>query len=432
MTVARGEIPPFIRRVLGRFTPRRFSYAELVRVGPRRFLLAHSEDVRHVLLTNAANYVKTPRLTGPRGRRRAGEGVLTRTGESHRERKRLLLPIFHRAAVTRFGPAIAARLEAWFERRVPGERLDLAAEMAGLTRSAILSILFDDLLEPAELRRVAAAVGVRRRFTEWLYHGKLPLRDRLPTPLARAHHRAVGEIDAAIREAIDRRRAGGGAEGSLVEALLTARGPDGRGLADLDVRDEVLTFTSTGYETLGEALTWTWYLLARHEGVEAELHAELDGLLGRRPAAAPDVPRLDLAGRLFDEVLRLYPPTWIYARIPIRADRLPSGGRVPARATLYVCPYLLHRHPEHFPDPERFDPDRFVHGRRPGRFLYLPFGDGPHRCLGESLARLEGLLATARIGQRLRFRLVDPRPAEPHGGITLTPAGGLEVEVLVR
>lgn len=407
-----GVLPPFARSVLGMLSPRRFSYDGVVRIGPRRFLLADPEDVRHVLLTNAANYVKTPRLTSARGRRRAGEGLLTRTGEAHRERKRLLLPLFHRAAVARFGPALSRRIETWVAQRREGERIDLAEQMSDLTQSAILDLLFGEDHDDAARRRLSAAIRVRRRHTEHVYHGRLPLRERLPTPLVRAHRRALSVIDEAIQTAITRRRAGDGQGPALLGDLLAAGVSEGRELSDRDVRDEVLTLTSTGYETLGEALTWTWYLLARHPAVEAELRA------------GPEV-----VSAILHESLRLYPPTWIYSRIPLAADRLPSGRAVRKSATLYVCPYILHRHPAHYTDPERFDPGRFAAGRRPTRFVYLPFGDGPHRCLGEHLVGLEGSLSLAAIASRLRFRLLDARPAVPYGGITLRPKGGLPVQI---
>jgi cytochrome P450 len=428
-----GTLPPFARRTLGLLSPRRFEYDRLVRVrvGERRYLLTSPDDVRHVLVTAAANYLKTPRLASPAGRRRAGQGLLTSAGDAHRDRRRLLQPLFHRAAVERFEVAIRGRIDAWLDRRSPGETLDLAAEMADLTRSAILAVLFGDDLDPAEDARLARAIAARRRYTELVYHGRWPLRERLPTPTVRAHRQAIAEIDEAIYGAIRRRRDGHDGD-DLIAALLRARAPDGVALTDRDVRDEALTFTSTGYETLGEALTWAWSLLARHPAIETELHRSVDEALAGRAPVAADVSRLGFAERVLDETLRLYPPTWIYARVPLADDRLPSGATARAGSTLYICPWILHRHPAHFPDPERFDPDRFAEGRRPPRFAYLPFGDGPHKCLGEHLARLEGVLALARIAQRVRFRPLDPRPPAPYGGITLRPDGGLPVRVEAR
>ncbi|HUP20822.1 MAG TPA: cytochrome P450 [Gemmatimonadota bacterium] len=426
---ASGTLPPFARRVLGIGSVRRFDYGPPVPVRPlsRRLLLLDPADVRHVLLGGEAGYRKTPRIASAAGRRRVGSGLISRSGEAHRERRRLLQPLLLRRAVERFRGRIAERVEAWTAERRDGERLDLAAAMAGLTRSALLSVLFGDDLTPAAEARLAEAIQARRVYTERLYHGRLPGRDRLPTPVVRAHRRAVRTLDAAVAEAIARRRAAGGGE-DLVALLLAARSAEGEALTERDVRDEVLTFTSTGYETLGEALTWAAYLLARHPAVESRLHAALDAGSADRP---DDSPWADYAGRILDETLRLYPPTWIFTRVPVAPDRLPSGAAVRPGDTLYVCPWILHRHPGHFPDPERFDPDRFATDR-PERFAYLPFGDGPHRCIGEHLARMEAVLALGKIGRRLRLRSLDPRPAEPVGGVTLRPRGGLPVRVELR
>jgi cytochrome P450 len=186
------------------------------------------------------------------------------------------------------------------------------------------------------------------------------------------------------------------------------------------VRDEVLTFTSTGYETLGDALTWAWYRIDRHPGAEAGL---LDAIGAGRGAERAEL--------LLTETMRLHPPTWIFARIPIATDELPRGGPVAAGDTLFICQYVLHRHPAHFPDPERFDPDRFA-TERPSRLAYLPFGDGAHKCIGEHLARLEGVRILVRVAPRLRLRLLAPDRVEPHGGITLTPRGGLPARVESR
>ena len=423
---ARGTLPPFARRVLGIGAVRSFEYGRPVpvRPGSRRKLLLDPADVRHVLLTVEAGYRKTPRIASEQGRRRVGSGLISRAGEAHRERRRLLQPLFLQRAVERFRGRIVGRVETWTAARADGERLDLAAEMAALTRSAILSVLFgEDLPQEAE-RRLSEAIVDRQRFTEHLYHGRLPGRDRLPTPIVRANRRAIGTLDAAVAETIALRRAAGGGE-DLVALLLEAGGGS---LDDTDVRDEVLTFTSTGYETLGEALTWSAYLLARHPDVESRLQAAVDGAPPDEPGSASWT---DLAGRVLDESLRLYPPTWIFSRVPVAADRLPSGADVGPGDTLYLCPWVLHRHPDHFPDPERFDPDRFA-AARPERFAYLPFGDGPHRCIGEHLARMEGVVALGGIVRRLRLRPLDPRPAEPEGGITLRPRGGLPVEVELR
>ena len=426
MTAGSVELPRHLRRTLGILAPRRVALDARVRVGPwsSAWFLTHPEDVQHVLVTSADRYRKTPFLTSERGRRRAGAGLLTSTGEEHLRQRRLLQPLFHRRAVERFAAAIDARVERWLESTVPGSVVDLAAAMADLTQRVILSVLFGDELDAAAEERLARAIRVRRRYTEYVYHGRLPWRDRLPTRILRANRAALAAIDAELLPVLARRRARIAGEASpepdLIDGLLAAEYGDGTRMTDAQVRDEVLTFTSTGYETLGEALTWAWYRLDRHPESEADLLDAIRAGVGAGRAEA-----------ILTETMRLHPPTWIFSRIPVAADELPRGGAVDPGDTLFLCPYVLHRHPAFFPDPERFDPHRFA-AERPSRWAYLPFGDGAHKCIGEHLARLEGEQVLVRVASRLRFRLLDPARVEPHGGITLTPRGGLPARVEQR
>lgn len=426
------ELPRRVRRTLGPLTPRRIDLDSRVPAAPfsRASFLTHPDDIQHVLVTGAEKYEKTPLLTGPRGRRRAGRGLLTSKGEEHLRQRRLLQPLFHREAVERHVATIDDRAERWLAARRPGTEIDLAAEMADLTMRIILSILFGGDLDRESEDRLARAIHTRRRFTEYVYHGRLPWRDRLPTRIVRSNRSAVRTIDETLLPVLARRRTRAperdrSPDADLIAGLLSARYPDGSGLTDGQIRDEILTFTSTGYETLGEALTWTWYRLGIHPPIEEEFRAAIE------ESPAPDAIDPALADRvewLLAESMRLHPPTWVFARVPVGQDELPRGGRVRPGETLLLCQYVMHRHPAVFPDPERFDPARFA-GRRPSRWAYLPFGDGAHKCIGEHLARLEGARVLVRLARRVRFRLLAPERVEPFGGITLRPHGGLPARV---
>ena len=276
--------PLFIRRTLGYLSPRTFVYDEVVRVRPGRqpsYLITHPDDLRHVLVGAAANYTKTPFLTSVRGKQRAGEGLLTRTGDAHREQRRLLQPLFHPDPVTAFKGAIDAEIARRLERWTPGRELDLVEEMADLTQSVIVTVLLGDDLAPETRSALKAAIDTRRAYTEYVYHGKLPYRDRLPTRIGRANSAAVATIDRIVFDTIAKRRAVPAED--LVSRLIAAQYRDGSSMTDRQVRDEVVTFTSTGYETLGEVLAWAFYLLARDpeaaSGEPEESYAEVSDKL---------------------------------------------------------------------------------------------------------------------------------------------------------
>jgi len=199
------------------------------------------------------------------------------------------------------------------------------------------------------------------------------------------------------------------------------------------VRDELLSLTSTGYETIGDALAWTLYLLARHPDVEAKVLDEVSAVLGGGEPAAEDLGKLTYTRQVLNESMWLYPPTWIFVRMALGPDTLPSGAPVAAGHKLYLSQYVVHRHPRYFPEPERFDPGRFTAEAMSAhpRFSYFPFGGGQRLCIGEQFAVLEMQAVLSQLLPAFRFELaaetVEPRPA-----ITLRPKRGLAMVVQKR
>ena len=205
-------------------------------------------------------------------------------------------------------------------------------------------------------------------------------------------------------------------------------------MTDRQVYDEALTLAITGHETMGEALPWTLYLLAKHPQVERKVWAELREVLRGDPPGVEDLPGLRYTEMVLLESMRLYPPTWIYPRISRNRDRLPSGLAVGAKTKLYLCQYVMHRHPRYFPDPERFEPERFTPEARKKRpkFSYFPFGGGPRICIGEPLAMMQGVLLLASILQRFRLTLLPDQTIIPEPGITLRPRYGIRMRLHAR
>jgi cytochrome P450 len=227
---------------------------------------------------------------------------------------------------------------------------------------------------------------------------------------------------------IAERRAGdGGDTGDLLSMLLAAQDEDGGGMTDQQIRDEALTIFVAGHETTAVAITWAWYLLSQNTEVEARFHAELDQVLdGRRPSLE-DLPRLRYTSSVFAETLRLYPPAWGIGRRAL-ADVEMGGYAIPAGSIVAVSPWVVHRDPRWFPEPEKFSPERWLleDAGRP-KFAYFPFGGGARVCIGERFAVAEGALLLATLGQRWRFRLEPGHRVETRPLITLRARYGMRM-----
>jgi cytochrome P450 len=195
-----------------------------------------------------------------------------------------------------------------------------------------------------------------------------------------------------------------------------------------EVRDQVVTIFMAGHETTSQALSWTWYLLSQHPAAEARLYDELTTVLGGRAPRYDDLANLRYTRMVIEESMRLYPPAHTFGRQPIAPDEV-LGHRIPAGAEVLIMPWLLHRKPQLWDNPDRFDPERFAPERaaaRP-RFAYLPFGAGPRICIGAAFAMTEAVLILATIAQRYRLHLKPGHPVEPQGLITLRPRYGMQM-----
>jgi len=217
----------------------------------------------------------------------------------------------------------------------------------------------------------------------------------------------------------------------MLDLLLSARGEDGVALTDRQVRDQVVTFLVAGHETVATALTWAWGLLAADGDRQDRLHAEAVAVLGDRAPARADVDRLPFARAVLDEAMRLYPPAWLITRSALTADDL-AGRAVPAGALVIVSPWLVHRHPDWWRRPERFEPERFLAAGF-DRTAFVPFGFGPRMCIGREFAYVEGVLVLACLARRFSFTFPPGRSMPPARAlVTLRPAGGLPLRVAIR
>lgn len=413
----------------------RREYGDVVRMrglpGMYWHLVAHPAGVERVLQTNQQNYPKGKLFNKPLSLL-VGEGLLTSEGEFWRRQRRLAQPAFHRQRIAALGDTMTAAtqrtLGRWREFEKAGRPFDVAAEMTRLTlQIAGLTLFGVDLSDDAG--RVGGALGVAFEHINHRMSYPWALPEVVPTRRNRRFLSARRALDGVIYRIIHERRRRDADTGDLLSMLLLARDEEtGEGMSDEQLRDEVMTILIAGHETGAAALAWAWYLLARHPEVERKLHEELARVLGGRTPAAEDLRSLPYTKMVFDEVLRLYPPAWALLRQAAVEDDI-CGHRMPAGSLLVLSPYVTHRHPEFWDEPEKFDPARFTSERAAARpkFAYFPFGGGSRQCIGSNFALMEAQLVLATAAQHFRPRLAPGRAVEEDPTFTLRPRGGVLV-----
>jgi cytochrome P450 len=398
----------------------------------RTFIINEPNAIRHVLLDNAANYTKSEvsrRILEPG----LGRGLLTSEGETWRRHRRIMAPAFDPRSVAGYAPIMTevtqALLAKWDALAAPREA-DVAAAMMHVTLHIISRAMFssdsDEIVDVVENGVNQYQTSVRPRlldllhFPEWLTHLLSPLQTE----------GIFDEFDRKVdRLLTERGRAPDAEPKDLLARLIAARDDEtGGGMTAKEVRDQVVTIFMAGHETTSQALSWTWYLLSQHPAAEAKLYDELTAVLGGRTPRYEDLANLRYTRMVIEESMRLYPPAHTMSRQPIAADEV-LGQRIPAGAEVLIVPWLLHRKPSLWENPDRFDPERFAPERasaRP-RFAYIPFGAGPRICIGAAFAMAEAMLILATIAQRYRLQLKPGFPVEPQGLITLRPRYGLKM-----
>jgi cytochrome P450 len=400
-----------------------------VRVGGEHlYLLSHPDDIRDVLVTRQHLFAKGRGLE--RAKRLLGEGLLTSEGAVHRRQRRLMQPAFHRDRVASYAAVMTDYADRIRSGWVEGGTVDVAQEMMRLTLGIVGKTLFGTDVEsqaPAVGRALAAVME-----SFWVVM-LLPfggIVERLPLPVLRRSRKARLELDAIIYRMIAERRRSPQDRGDLLSMLLLARDEeDGRGgMSDRQVRDEAMTIFLAGHETTANALSWTWYLLSRSPEVEAKLHDEIDHVLGDRLPTVADIPSLTYAEQVITESMRLYPPAWIIGRRALGAYSV-GTYTVPRDALVLTSPFIVHRDPRFYHEPERFRPERWTPEMKASLppFAYLPFGGGARRCIGESFAWMEMILVLATIARRWRLRLVPDHPVIPRPVVTLRLKHGLKM-----
>jgi cytochrome P450 len=423
-----------LRKTYGNIACYRFLGTPIVFINEPNYL-------REILINQSASFVKE--RTVRRMKILLGEGLITSDDPIHKRQRRIVAPAFHRQRISAYGDQIVACADAQQKSWQPDQTIDIARACMQLSLEIVARTLFNTEVTE-EVRSINDEVNIIMglynfivafpRLEDFIY---------LPIPKLINFRKARSRLDAVVNRLIREHRQAGVDRGDLLSMLLASRDDEAdaaghhTGMSDEQIRDEVLTIFLAGYETVANGLTWTWYLLSQNPEVEAKLHAELDTILGtgnqKRLPTLADYSNLRYTEQVFAESMRLYPPAWAMGRMSTKPVEL-GPYRIPPGAHFFFSQYIMGRDPQYFPDPLRFDPDRFTPEAKATRpkFTYFPFGAGNRQCIGESFAWMEGVFSIATLAQRWRMTYLGDTPPVPQAKITLRPRDPLMMQLLPR
>jgi len=427
-----GNLMALRRDLFATFTDWQQEHGDIVRfrLGWQIFhLLCHPEMAHQLLIQRQSAFGKVSLNGQVSGLQLVlGNGLLISDGAFWRRQRRMMQPSFHRSQIAALADKITGageRLLARWATYDPDEPIEIAHEMMDVTLDVISQSIFSSKVM-GQFEHLESSLTMLERF---VFDDSLtPVRSPFGWP-PRRHKRALKIIDDAIYTLIEERRASGKRYDDLLDMLLEVRDKEtGQGMSDQEVRDEISTIFAAGHDTIAQALTWSWYLLALHPDVQQRMRAELSQVLGGRTPTLADLPQLSYTKQVLEEAMRLYPPAPFLFRF-VKQDSTMNGFHLPASSHLILSIYHIHRHPDFWTEPETFDPDRFAPTNRQERhrLAYMPFGGGQRLCIGKHLALIEGQLLLAMIAQKYELRLLPGHVLQMEMTTTLQPRGGLKM-----
>lgn len=402
-------------------------------VGPLNlYLLSDPELIRDLLITNSRFFVKGEALQ--RAKRMLGEGLLTSEGEFHLKQRRLLQPVFLKNRIENYAAAMgrhAYKTATWWQ---DGQTIDITREMSRLTLAVVGETLFSADVE-GEAQELGAALDKSLELFELLNSPLAPLIELLPFGPALTFKKVRARLDSTVYRMIEEHRQAGHDQtkqdnGDLLSLLLNARYDDGSAMDDTQLRDEAMTIFLAGHETTANALAWTWILLARHPQIAQQVSDEAHRVLGDRAATYDDLEKLIFTRQVIAESMRLYPPAWILARKPLEdypIEHQNARYLIPKGSMVVASQWVMHHDPRYWENPFEFRPERWAGESDRPKFAYFPFGAGSRQCIGEGFAWMEAILLFAGLAAHWTGRLVDEKPVGLKPGITLRPAGAVNM-----
>lgn len=385
--------------------------------------------IQEILINQAGSFVKERTLQ--RMKILLGEGLITSDDPIHMRQRRIAAPAFHRQRIAGYAEQIVASAATTREGWKKDTEFDVAESMMQLSLRIVARTLFDTEVTPEVLSVADEVDTIMGLYNYLVAFPRLESVLHWPIPGVMKFRRSRARLDVIVERMIASRRALSREDlesrGDLLSELVAARDEaaaegDPDGMSDKQLRDETLTIFLAGYETVANALSWTWYLLSQNPEVAARMEAEIDQVLGDRPVTMQEYPNLRYTEMVFAEAMRLYPPAWAMGRQSTKVVDL-GPYKIPPGAHFFFSQYVMHRSPEFWDEPEAFRPERHTpeaKAERP-RFVYFPFGGGRRQCIGEGFAWMEGVLSLATIAQKWRLEFVNRYPVVAQAKITLRP-----------
>jgi len=398
-------------------------------------LVSHPDGIQQVLQGNNHNYIKG-KFFDP-VRQVAGDGLFGSEGAHWLRQRRLMQPAFHRQRIAGFAEIMVRQTESMIKRwdvlASSAKPVDVSYEFTELTMRIIAEAMFSTQLEE-DVHRISESLTYLLADIDFRF--QVPIYPKIGFPTLRnlRAQKSLSSVDEVIYRIIRERRQNGGQHNDLLQMLMEARDEEtGEAMSDQQLRDELITMFVAGHETTAVLLTWLFHILSSEPEWETRLVDEVISVLQGRQPGFEDLSNFPTLRMAIDETLRLYPPIWITNRNAVQDDVI-CGYRIQAGEVAGIAPYVTHRLPEYWPDPERFDPLRFspeMSASRP-RFAYLPFGGGPRQCIGNNFALVEAQLIFATLAPRYRLVAAPEYPVMLAPSATLRPKNGLWMRVEKR
>lgn len=429
-----GSLVDYFSDMLGFLlnTAREYGDIAFFKIGSRRiYLLSHPDLIQQVLITDNRNFTKSRALK--RSKAVIGEGLLTVEGDTHLERRRLLQPAFHTRSIETYADtmrdATAELVESWEYNK----SFDIHKEMMKLTLAIVTKTLFGTETKSESDEIGKCLTTIVKQFPRMLFPYSEYL-DNLPIPSIRKFKQSLNRLDQIIYSLIEERRGEQENKNDILTTLINAQDEEsGSRLTDYEVRDEAMTLFIAGQETTANALVWTIYLLCTNPEIKTKLQEELDTILNKDLPSFEDIRNLEYTNMVFKEAMRLYPPAWNVARQAIEDYEI-DEYTIPSGADIYMSPYVVHHDERFFPEPFKFNPERWKEEQASSlpRFAYFPFGGGTRRCIGEPFAMMEGVLIIAAIFSRFDVKITPDQKIVPDALITIRPKHGMKVNLKKR